>query len=296
MKNACFFIKDISIINSFVKEREDIIKLFNNNFFSDPSQWDIGLHTDSFSFLQDSIDSPLKKRMSKISLGIYNVLQKGPGSNIEEDDEIYLISSFAEIDTTDQIIKNIIIDDANLVSPTLFHNSVHNTPLSYWTIINKRHNYCATISDGLDTNISFINWLKYRAQLCKIKKNFIIASGEENSIFFKLDKTTKKNIVSSFCAYKICCSEKGFRYLGEFSSLEEILKTASFKEAKYVFCSINEFHKIKDKKVLTEYPLVFDNPTGIVFRLALPFYLGINEKTVIIESHLHKFYMYEVLL
>lgn len=293
MESGYCFISNISIINSFVKDKEDIINLFKTNFFSDPSQWDLNKHTNDLSFLLDKIDSPLKKRMSNISLGIYSVLENGPGIDIKPEDEIYLISGFAEIDTTNTIIKNIILDNANLVSPTLFHNSVHNTPLSYWTIINKKHNYCVAISDGLDTNISFINYLKYR---CRLKKDFVIASGEEYSEFFNLDKTNKKNIVSSFCAYKISCSEKGFKYIGEFNLLEDIFKVESFKNSEYVFCSIREFNMIKGKRVLTEYPLVFENPTSIVFRLALPFYLDIKGKSVIIESHLNKFYLYEVII
>lgn len=293
MDNNYSLIKDISIINSFITNREDIIELFNNNFFSDPEKWKQKKFDNKILFLMGNIDSPLKKRMSTISLGIYNVIEKGPGRAIMPDDELYLISAFSEIDTTHNIIKNIVIEDANLVSPTLFHNSVHNTPLSYWTIIKNKHNYCTTISDGLDTNISFINWLKYRIQL---KKDLIIACGEEYSDFFKLDEINKKEIVPSFCAYRIIPnSENGFKFMGEFKSLEEIFDTESFKNSEYLFCGIKDFYKIKNKKVFTEYPILFDNPCGIVFRLAMPFYLKIKGKGIIIESHLNNFYLYEVI-
>ena len=51
--------------------------------------------------------------MSKMSLGVYNALDIGPGENIKEEDEIYLISGFTEIGTISKIgdLFNIIKQD-----------------------------------------------------------------------------------------------------------------------------------------------------------------------------------------
>jgi len=168
----------------------DAREKFDNGFFNNPSLWNEEIDTTLPKKITDSINSPLKKRMSDISKGIFYVLNKTTEGNIKEDDEIYLFSGFSEINTTNDIIKSITVNKDRLVSPTLFHNSVHNTPLGYFTIIKGLNNYSTVISDGVLTNLSFINFIK---NIVKLGKEIIVATGEEFSNFFLLDRTV--NIV-----------------------------------------------------------------------------------------------------
>ncbi|OHD18872.1 MAG: hypothetical protein A2Z98_17535 [Spirochaetes bacterium GWB1_27_13] len=290
-------IEDISILNSYIKTKEDIKKYYEEGLFSSSQKFE------NFSFKKEiltnvvNINPQLKKRMSQMSLGVFYVMEEGPGENLANNEEIYLFSGFAEIDTTDKIIKNIVIDDMELVSPTLFHNSVHNTPLGYYTIIKKKHNYCTTISDGLATNLSFINYIKNKVL---IDEKFVVITGEETSPFFELDQSVKLNIVSSFISYRITpFCEKGFKFVGIFDNLEEIINSSMFFDSKSLFVDKKYFYELKnktDKKIYTEYPLKQDNPSGIIFRLALPFYLDILGNSLIIEEIEGKFYLFEVKL
>ncbi|OHD21757.1 MAG: hypothetical protein A2086_11600 [Spirochaetes bacterium GWD1_27_9] len=290
-------IEDISILNSYIKTKEDIKKYYEEGLFSSSQKFE------NFSFIKEistavvNINPQLKKRMSQMSLGVFYVIEEGPGKNLANNEEIYLFSGFAEIDTTDKIIKNIVIDDMELVSPTLFHNSVHNTPLGYYTIIKKKHNYCTTISDGLATNLSFINYIKNKVL---IDEKFVVITGEETSPFFELDQSVKLNIVSSFISYRITpFCEKGFKFVGIFDNLEEIINSSMFFDSKSLFVDKKYFYELKnktDKKIYTEYPLKQDNPSGIIFRLALPFYLDILGNSLIIEEIEGKFYLFEVKL
>ena len=131
--------------------------------------------------------------MSKLSLGVYNVLDLGPGENIKDNDEIYLISGFTEIGTINKI-GNMIMENDYGINPSLFPNSVHHISLCYYSILKKINNYCTAITDGLDTNLSFINFIKNRV---KIKENFIIATGEERSTFFDYEAKYPLNIANS---------------------------------------------------------------------------------------------------
>ncbi|MCK4798057.1 MAG: hypothetical protein KAT05_11780, partial [Spirochaetes bacterium] len=245
--------------------------------------------------LGNSINSRLRNRMSQLSLGVFNVLENGPGRNLSVNEEICLFNAFGEIETTNKIIKGIILDNYSLVSPTLFHNSVHHTSLGYYTIIKSIHNSCVAISDGLSTNFSFINYIKMREQ---INSSFIIASGEEYSSFFELDQTMSLKIIPAFVSYRVTpLTEKGFCYAGVVNSLEDLKQLEIYKKALTIFADKETFFILKsdvDKRVITEYPIILDNPCGIIFRLAVPFYFKIKGLSLVIERVKNKIYYFEV--
>ena len=298
MKKEYTDIKDIVFLNSNSKNKDDYYKLFNEGLFSDQGKWNNYKLYNKIDGMGNDIDSRLRNRMSDLSLGVYNVLENGPGKDIQEDNEFCLFTGFGEIETTDKILKNIIIDKYSHVSPTLFHNSVHHTSLGYYTIIKKIHNPCMTISDGLKTNLSFINYIKLRIQLNKV---MIIVGGDESSSFFNLDKNNPLTIVPSYVAYKILPkSDKGFSFGGIVDNFEDLINLDSFKKSKYIFADKDTFIKLKekiaDKEIITEYPIVQDNPCGVIFRLAFPFYFNIKGLSLVVDKVNDKIFYFEVLL
>ena len=290
-------ITDIAFLNSNTKTSGELDNLFSNGFFSDEKKWENYKLSNDIQSLCEGINSRLKNRMSQLSLGVYNVLERGPGKNLKEDEDIYLFTGFGEIETSNQIIKSIIIDKFNLVSPTLFHNSVHHTSLGYYTILKKAHNTCATISDGVENNYSFISFLKKRE---KINKSFITVGGDEYSSFYELDQLSKYKIVPAFVAYRITPGmEKGFIFGDILSSLDDLINLEVFKNASTILSDKKTFLKLNkdfNKNILTEFPLVLDNPCGIILRLALPFYFNIKGTSIVIEEIDNKFYYFEVIL
>jgi len=290
-------ITNITFLSSFFNNQIDAREKFYKDFFNDPSLWEEEIDTTLPKEITTSINSPLKKRMSDISKGIFYVLDKTTEGNIKEEDEIYLFSGFSEINTTNHIIKSITVDKDRLVSPTNFHNSVHNTPLGYFTIIKGLNNYSTVISDGVLTNLSFINFIK---NIVKLNKEFIIATGEEFSDFFLLDKTVNKKIVPVFASFRIIPnSPKGFRYIGVTDSLDE--KIDILGKSNYIFSDKKSFFELRNRdnlkdRIYTEFPIVQDNPCGIIFRLIFPIYLSLTGVTTIIEQHEDVFHLFEVLL
>jgi hypothetical protein len=181
------------------------------------------------------------------------------------------------------------------INPSLFPNSVHHISLCYYTILKKISNYCAAISDGLDTNLSFINFLKNRV---KIGGDFIVVTGEENSTFFEYEIKCPLNIVNSFTAYKIIPNaEKGFIYKGNVKSIDELKQSDTYKKSQNVFADKETFLSIKqkgNKNYYCEAPIVKDNPCGIIYRLAFPFYFDVKGNSVVIEKIDNKYYFFEI--
>lgn len=295
-----FTISDIAIINSQVKEKSEVINQFNLGKFSDFNSWNNIHGSKNIDTLGDCISSRIKGRMSQLSLGVCDVLEKGAfsGSNFDENQEIVLFTAFGEIETTNQIIKNIMVDNYEHVSPTLFHNSVHNTPLGYYTIIKKIHNHCLTISDGLKTGVSFINFINNQVLL---NKRFTIVHGDEYSEFNELDKV-KLKLFPIFISYNVLPSENnsGFRFLSIITDFKNIIKLV--EEADFAFVDKCTFLELKEENcididnVYSEYPICFDNPCGIIYRIALPFYLNLKGYIIIIEKVEENYYCYEVRL
>ena len=279
-------ITDISIVNSLFKTKDELLTLYNDGFLSNSDKWGSLNYSQKIADITKNIQSPIKKRMSQMSCGIFYVMEEGAGKTLKDNEEIYLFTAFGEIDTTNEIISSIVIDNMSLVSPTHFHNSVHNTPLGYYTIIKKLHNYCGTISDGIMTDSSFVNFVKNRV---KLSDSFVVTSGEEYSPFLDMDVVAPKKIAPSFISYRITPqSDNGFRYLGVFKGIEEIVKLKEFNDVNYLFCDKELFLKLQNnnynKKIVTEYPIVLDNPCGVIFRLALPFWLSIGSKALVLHS------------
>lgn len=288
-------ISDISFINSNIKNKNDIDKLYSEKSLSDSKKWHEIMPSTTIEKLAESINSRLRNRMSQLTQGVYNALEEGPGKNITENEEICLFTGFGEIETTNIIIKTIVLDKFKAVSPTHFHNSVHHTALGYYTIINKMHNSCITISDGLETNHSFINYIRFRE---KLNKNLVVVYGDEYSPFYELDCTCNYKIVPAFVSYRIKpFSDRGIRFGGILNDLEELEVHPFFKEAKTVFSDKETFVKLEnnyDKRIISEYPLMMDNPGGVILRCALPFYLDVKGKSIILESINKKIYFFEV--
>lgn len=287
-------ITDICFISPYFKNIPELTDLFRNGYLTDLIP---PVHYPAFvEGLSDRIQSPIKKRMSQLTQGVYAAMEEGPGKTLKESDEIYLFTAFAEIDTTNEIIKAIELEKATLVSPTHFHNSVHNTPLGYYAIIKKIHNYTTTISDGTLTGLSFINFIKNKSLL---DTEWVVASGEEYSDFLKLDRINNKVIVPSFIAYRISSSaDKGFRFLGTGQSIDSLI-SQSLNDYQFIFADEFTFSEIKrtgHPALYSEKKLIADIPEGIIYRLALPFILQMSGKGLVIDYHSGNYYLFEIVL
>ena len=295
MNEKYTMITDIAFLNSEAKSDEDFHRLFSNHLFTDESKWDNFKLSDEIDGMMDKINARMKYYMSKMALGIYNVLDDGPGKNIEEDDEIYLFSGFPEIGTVSKI-GNIIMTDDYSINPAIFPNSVHHISLCYYAILKKISNYCATITDGLSTKFSFINFIKNRV---KIKENFIVVTAEENAAFFEYEIEKVLNIVPSFASYKVVPnSDKGFIFRGVVESIDDLRSLEIYKNARSIFVDKATYFILKkvdkDKDVYCESPIVKDNPCGIIFRLAFPFYFSIKGISIVVEKIGDKYFYFEV--
>jgi len=294
-----FYISDISIINSGIKTQKEFIDMHNKGIFQNNQLWINNKLTKTINELGSSLPPRLKNRMSLLSIGVCDALDRGAGKDLKENEEIILFTCFGEIDTTNTIIKNIILDNYEHVSPTLFHNSVHHTSLGYFTIFKGFNNWCTTISDGLKTNLSFINFLNNNLLL---NQSFAVVHGDEYSEFNNLDKNIQLELFPVFISYrvKVSGSSSGFKFINCFNSFEELSESEIFKISDNIFTGEAVFFKFKksgiNKNIFTEYPLVLDNPCGIIYRLAMPFYLNIKGISLVIENINKKYYCYEAKL
>ena len=295
MEQEFTYIKDIHFINSEVSSTETLKEMYSKGLLS---QIELSPNlSQEIPELSNNIKSPLKRRMSQLSLGVFQALQNGGAKNLQEDDEIYLFTSFAEINTSNKIIEDLKINNSTLVSPVLFHNSVHNTPLGYYTIINKYHNYCLAISDGINTGKSFVDLIKF---LVKVNPQFVIVAGDEYSPFYNLEIKYDYKLFPCFISYKAVKNEnesKGFFLKSESNNWQQI--SESLSEYNHIIADKETFITLKDKvnaELLTDYALTADSPISIITRLALPFILEIKGKTAVIEQNNGIYYLFEVVL
>ncbi len=289
-------ITDIAFLNSKTSNGEELRRFFDEGLFGNENMWnDFNLGTD-IQGLMDRIGSRMKYYMSQLSLGVYNVLEDGPGKNIREDDEIYLFSGFTEIGTVSKIGDIIMTNDYS-INPSIFPNSVHHISLCYYTILKKLGNYCAAVTDGPLTNFSFINFIKNRVML---ENGFIVVTGEERGTFFDYEISDPPGIYPSFAAYKIVPgASSGFYYAGYSSSLEELMALDDFKNAANIFCDRETFFLLKGnagKNIYSDYPVTGENPCGIIFRLAFPFYFNCAGRSLIVDKIMDKYYYFIVKL
>lgn len=295
MKQELAYIKDIHFINSAVSSLDDLKEMYKSGVFS-KTELSENL-SQEIPGLYDNIKSPLKRRMSQLSLGIFQALQNGGAKNLREDDEIYLFTSFAEIDTSNKIIADLELNNSKLVSPVLFHNSVHNTPLGYYTIINKLQNYCLAVSDGINTGKSFVDLIKF---LVKVNSQFVIAAGDEYSPFYDLEIKYDYQLFPHFISYKIeksTIEQKGFFLKLEWGTWQDVIDSVSGYDR--IIADKESFIKLKDNtnaELLTDYPIVADSPISITTRLALPFILEFSGKTAVIGQCDEKYFLFEVVL
>jgi hypothetical protein len=295
MKQEFTYIKDIHFINSNVSSLDTLKEMYSNGVFSRVQLSDT--LSPEISGLTDNIKTPLKRRMSQLSLGAFEALQQGGAKNLREEDEIYLFTSFAEIDTSNKIIADLELNNSKLVSPVLFHNSVHNTPLGYYTIINKYQNYCLAVSDGINTGKSFVDLIKF---LVKVNPEFVIVGGDEHSSFYELEIKYNYCLFPNFVSYKMIRNEneqKGFFLKFENVTWKDIEK--SLPEYDRVIADKESFLALNGKletELLTEYPIVADSPISIITRLSLPFMLELSGKTAVIGQFGGKYFLFEVII
>lgn len=94
-------------------------------------------------------------------------------------------------------------------------------------------------------------------------------------------------IAPTFVAYKVKTNSKnGFTYFGAVNTLDELKALNIYKEAKNIFSDKETFSELKNqgKSLFCEYPLVKDNPCGIAYRLAFPFYYDIKGRSLVIDK------------
>jgi hypothetical protein len=285
-------ITDIAMLNSNSRTQEEFNRLFNDNLFSDDVMWSNYKLQTEINGLLDGINSRMKYYMSLLSLGVYNVLENGPGKNIKEDNEIYLFSGFTEIGTVSKIGDIIMTNDYS-INPSIFPNSVHHISLCYYTILKKMGNYCSTITDGLLTNFSFINFIKNRVML---KDEFIVVTGEEKATFFDYEIDEVLDIYPSFTAYKIIPDTgKGFCFGGAVNNIDEL--SSVYKDADYIFADKESYFDLKDKvdkPMYSDYPITRENPCGIMFRLAFPFFFNCKGKSIVVDKIMNQYYYFIV--
>jgi hypothetical protein len=289
-------ITDIAFLNSQARNIEQFNDLLVSGVLSNSKKWINFRLSNEISDLTAGINSRMKYSMSKLSLGIYNVLENGPGKNIQPNEEIYLFSGFGEIENVNKIGK-MLMENNYSINPALFPNSVNHIGLCYYTILKKITNYTVAVNEGLNTNLSFINFLKNRVL---IPADFIITSGEDDSQFYTYEEKNTLDIKLSLTAYRIKVgTDYGFKFSSVSDNFNELIHLPIFQEADNLFVDKKTFlqlEKSSNKKLFCDYPLNGDNPCAIALRLALPFYYNIAGRSLVIDYIKNKYYIFEVLI
>jgi hypothetical protein len=115
----------------------------------------------SYVFAQNSVESlntkelvpqmMIRRRLtqgSKLSIELISKL------NVKGDERVICGSSFGELPTTASILNALYKKEP--ISPTDFQNSVYNTAVSYFSILNKNKSEMLTISSGDETSLKVL--------------------------------------------------------------------------------------------------------------------------------------------
>lgn len=115
----------------------------------------------------DLLSSRLKRRMSRlIQMTIATTHAARAGFPLADDIPLVFGSANGEINTIGSVIKDIFQEQA-LVSPSQFHNSVHNSAPGYWSILTKLHHASTTISaDNLTFGYSLMQAITFLSDDC----------------------------------------------------------------------------------------------------------------------------------
>ncbi|GEM_PF-2559904 len=117
------------------------------------------LHHGPLEFISDTVDIPasdllparLKRRMSRlIQMTVSTTFQARQAWDDSADAPLVFGSANGEINTIGSVLSDI-FKEPPLVSPSAFHNSVHNSAPGYWSILTKLHHASTTISAGETT-------------------------------------------------------------------------------------------------------------------------------------------------
>lgn len=117
---------------------------FNNGSFSndEPAVYNSDLLDVIEPSYKDIIDAKLMRRMSKIvrigAATALNCLQKAGVSNV---DAIVTGTAYGCMEDSENFLKNIVLQDEQMLSPTAFIQSTHNTVAAQIALLLKCHNY-----------------------------------------------------------------------------------------------------------------------------------------------------------
>jgi len=101
-----------------------------------------------------------------------------------QEQKIIFGSAYGEAKATIDIIDAIY--NKTLLSPTAFQNSVHNTPVSYLSILSENTNEVVTVSDLFDTSLSVLKTGAIKA----LKKDKLLLMSVDS---FNIEKVTQLN-------------------------------------------------------------------------------------------------------
>jgi len=95
----------------------------------------------------DFIPKRQRRRMSRLSCMAIRSIREAGGLDATESTPLVFATANGEINTIGSILVSL-LGPENSISPTLFHNSVHNAPSGYWSILAKHTAPITTITMG----------------------------------------------------------------------------------------------------------------------------------------------------
>lgn len=95
----------------------------------------------------DSIHPRMRRRMSQLSCMVIRATRQAGGTDAFDGTPMLFATANGEINTINLILESL-VDPARSVSPTHFHNSVHNAGPGYWTINTGRKAPTSTLTMG----------------------------------------------------------------------------------------------------------------------------------------------------
>jgi hypothetical protein len=126
----------------------------------------------------------LRRRLTRSSKVAIYLASKVDYTN----ERIVFGSAYGEAKATIDIIDAIY--NKTLLSPTAFQNSVHNTPVSYLSILSENTNEVVTVSDLFDTSLSVLKTGAIKA----LKKDKLLLMCVDSFNIDKVDELNKCNV------------------------------------------------------------------------------------------------------
>ncbi len=136
------FIHSASLVFPHIYTEEQLSSHFNNGMpVTDEQKVTIPA--------SDFLPSRVKRRMSRLTqMVIHTTYQAREVAGLLDTDlPLILGTANGEIEAMGSILQTM-FSDPPYISPSLFHNSVHNTAAGYWSILGKKHQGSTTITAG----------------------------------------------------------------------------------------------------------------------------------------------------